>query len=293
MSTDQWLEVTVSVAAAQVADCESALQNLGAVAVTLADAQDQAILEPGVNETPLWADVIVTGLYDAVVDPLVIRAALASGNFPVDRFAHRMVADQDWTRSWMRDSSPTQFGDRLWIVPSHCAVPDGALVPVVLDPGLAFGTGTHPTTALCLEFLDQIQLAEKTVLDFGCGSGVLAIAALKLGAKQALCVDNDPQAIAATQENAKRNGVLERIEITTADALVPGAAEVIVANILANPLIDLAPILSAAARPDAALGLSGILLDQGRSVRRAYQSQFDAFEIWQRQDWLLIKAQKT
>ena len=161
---------------------------------------------------------------------------------------------------------------------------------VRLDPGLAFGTGTHPTTALCLELLDQLDLDGKTILDFGCGSGVLAIAALKLGAARALCVDNDPQSIEATLQNSELNGLGDQIEVLEADQLSLRCADVVVANILANPLIELAPSIARWAKADAQVGLSGVLLDQGRAVRQAYQGSFDQFEIWQRSDWLLIRA---
>jgi len=288
----RWLEILVRADRAAAGAWEDSLVQLGAQAVTFSDAQDQPILEPNMGETPLWSEVSVKALFDDRADPWLIKAMVDQQALACTDFSHQFIADEDWTRAWMRDFKPLRFGRRLWIVPSHCEPPQDAAVSVTLDPGLAFGTGTHATTALCLEWLDQLDLEGKTVLDFGCGSGVLAIAALKLGAARAFCVDHDPQAIQATRDNSARNGLAERIEIATPDRLPQPCADVVVANILAGPLIDLAPSLAAWAKPDAQLGLSGVLLDQGRAVRRAYEGLFDQIEIWQQSDWLLIKANK-
>lgn len=288
-----WLEVTVDCAGEASLATERALERLGAQAVTMADAKDHPVLEPGPNETPIWPHVQVTGLFDASFDPWLIRAALDHDpDVKIDEYRHRFIDDQDWTRAWMADFKPTRFGQRLWIVPSHCDPPEGADVAIELDPGLAFGTGTHPTTALCLEFLDQLDLRGKTVLDFGCGSGILAIAAIKLGAAEALCVDNDPQALEATRDNAVRNGVLDQLVLLDAASLPAAGADVVVANILARALVDLQSQLTMAAKPGAPLALSGILLDQGQPVRRAYEANFEHFEVWQRDDWLLLRADK-
>lgn len=296
----RWLEVALTTTSEHVAAIEAALEALDALAVTLTDAGDNPVLEPGPDETPLWPQPTVTGLFDVSIDPWSIQAALnRQPGLEFSQFAHRYLEDQVWSRTWMRDFKPTRFGQRLWIVPSHCDAPTDAEVVIELDPGLAFGSGTHPTTALCLEFLDQLAAlnknpgwADQTVLDFGCGSGVLAIAAIKLGAARAICVDNDPQALQATKENALRNGVLEQIDIVAADQIQPGSVDVVVSNILAGALIELAPILSRTAKPGAAIALSGILLDQGQPVRRAYEHTCQQFEIWQRQEWLLIRANR-
>lgn len=272
---------------------ELALQRLGALAVTLADARDDPVLEPAPGQTPIWPQLQITGLFDSDSDPWLIRAALEQDTESgFSDFDHRFIKDQDWTRAWMVDFEPTRFGERLWVVPSHCAIPAEAEIAIELDPGLAFGTGTHPTTALCLQFLDQLDLTDETVLDFGCGSGILAIAAIKLGAARALCVDNDPQALEATRDNADRNGVLGQIQFVSASQLESDCADVIVANILASALIELAPHLSRAARTGAPLALSGILIDQGQAVRRAYEQSFDRFEIWQQEEWLLLRARR-
>lgn len=298
----RWLEVVLTTTSEHVDAIEAALEALDALAVTLTDAGDHPVLEPGPNEIPLWPQPTVTGLFDAAADPWSIQAALnRQSGLKFAQFSHRYLEDQAWSRAWMRDFKPTRFGKRLWLVPSHCEAPADAEVVIELDPGLAFGSGTHPTTALCLEFLDQLAgdpdhnpaWGHQTVLDFGCGSGVLAIAALKLGAARAICVDNDPQALQATKDNALRNGVLERIDIVGADQLQPRSVDVVVANILAGPLIELAPLLIRAARPGAAIGLSGLLLDQGQPVRRAYEHGCQDFEIWQRQEWLLIRANRS
>ncbi|HET9679284.1 MAG TPA: 50S ribosomal protein L11 methyltransferase, partial [Gammaproteobacteria bacterium] len=202
------------------------------------------------------------------------------------------VADQDWTRAWLKDFKPLQFGERLWIVPSAWEPPEPEAVNILLDPGLAFGTGTHPTTALCLEWLEKQALTNKTVLDFGCGSGVLAIAALKLGAVAALGVDNDPQALTASESNAGRNQVMERLQLCLPEALPQSRFPIVVANILANPLIELAGQLANLTEPGGHIALSGILSEQGEIVEAAYAPFFELAPIQEKDGWLLISGQR-
>lgn len=279
-----WLELKTEVARSDVDIAEELLLALGALSITNLDAQDQPLLEPGPGETPLWDRVVVVGLFPGDLDPDEVRAAFANAwqaacesNPP--GFRVEGLADQPWERAWLEHFKPMRFGERLWVVPSWTEPPAADAVNLRLDPGLAFGTGTHQTTALCLRWLDALALSGKLqdarVLDFGCGSGILAIAAALLGAKAACGVDNDPQAIIATRENAQRNGV-------AVDALLPsefsntaGSFDAVVANILAGPLVQLAPRIAGCVAPGGAIALSGILRDQAADVADAYRDWID------------------
>jgi ribosomal protein L11 methyltransferase len=279
---------------------ETALEDVGALSVTLLDADadtsnERAILEPGVGEQPLWQALELCALFPAGADRDALLHAIECFDPGIDltgvRF--REVEDQDWTRVWMDQFRPMAFGRRLWIYPWNIDPSDdlGADVAIVrLDPGLAFGTGTHPTTALCLEWLDGLDLDGRRVLDFGCGSGVLAIAALKLGAATAVGIDNDPQAIAASRDNAERNGVGGRLALHLPDAAPTEAFPVVVANILAGALDSLAEQLAAACAPGGRIALSGILAGQEQALLERYAPWFDALEATRREDWIRISG---
>ncbi len=214
------------------------MEETGAVSVTFLDAKDTPVFEPLPGETRLWGDTDVVALYEADMDTSLILQQIKASNMLAEGFAHKVeqVEDKDWEREWMDNFHPMQFGRRLWICPSWREVPDPQAVNVMLDPGLAFGTGTHPTTALCLEWLDNLDLSGKTVIDFGCGSGILAIAAIKLGAAKVIGIDIDPQALLASKDNAARNGVEDQIEVYLPKDQPEGlVADVVVANILAKP----------------------------------------------------------
>lgn len=284
-----WLELSVSVTRARAESLCSLLEDHGALAVTTADAGDTPVIEPGPGETPLWPEVRVTGLFPGEADEYLLRALLAPHLSADGALVSSRLGDKDWERAWMDDFKPMRFGHRLWVCPSNQAPPPEAAVPVILDPGLAFGTGTHPTTALCLGFLDRHVQAGDRILDFGCGSGILAVAALKLGAAQATCVDTDPQAIEATWDNARRNQVTDGIRVPEG-SLELASIDLVVANILAGPLVDLAPTLAAAARPGARLALSGILVEQRAMVENAYRNHFRDFDVAQRDDWVCLSA---
>jgi ribosomal protein L11 methyltransferase len=286
-----WLELTIRTDRREWARLEPALEEIGALAVTLRDAADAPIFEPRPGETPLWRELEVDALFAAGADRRGLEAVLHELVPGLDgaRLSFREVEDSDWSRAWMEQFQPMRFGRRLWIYPSAIEPPDEPDAVVVrLDPGLAFGTGTHATTALCLEWLDGLALDGLTVLDYGCGSGVLAIAALKLGAARAIAVDNDPQALTATLDNAARNGVGDRLEAIAADALGTLPAEVVVANILANALIALAPVLRARTTPGGRLALSGILPEQADEVLAAYRDALDDVQRVERDGWLRI-----
>jgi len=295
-----FLELSLTTRLAMQPRVEEALEDLGALAVTLSDAHaetpdEQAIFEPGVGELPLWPEITLNALFEAGTDRRGLAAALvdllpALGG---ESLRFREVADQDWERAWMDQYQPMPFGHRLWVYPWNIEPPADADITVVrLDPGLAFGSGTHPTTALCLEWLDAQALAGRTVIDYGCGSGILAIAALKLGAAEAIGIDNDPQAITATLDNATRNGVADRLaaHLPGVAPLVP--AEVFVANILAGPLAELAPAFAAATRPGAPFAISGILAEQAEELLERYATWFEALEVTRREDWIRISGRR-
>ncbi len=291
-----WLELSLIVTAGQDAEVEAALEELGALAVTLLDAEDHPIFEPAPGETPLWPQIAMTALFDAASDRAGLVHALTElvPDLAPERIGFRIVEDQDWTRAWMDQFHPMRFGRRLWIYPWNIEPPsgDGDAVIVRLDPGLAFGTGTHPTTALCLEWLDAQALAGRTVIDYGCGSGVLAIAALKLGAARVVGVDNDPQALAASRDNAERNGVAAALELCAPDDFAAEPADVLVANILAGPLDELAPRFAGCVRAGGAIALSGILRGQETALVARYGSAFEALEIAERDGWMRISGRR-
>jgi ribosomal protein L11 methyltransferase len=295
-----WLELSLRCRAADEARLEAALEDLGALSVSLMDAADaeneQAILEPGVGETPLWPEVTLLALFERGTHEALLLHALEAFDDRIDlgTAKFRVVEDQDWERAWMDQYAPMQFGTRTWIVPWNMEAPaesaGGAIVR--LDPGLAFGSGTHPTTALCLAWLDSLDLAGKTVLDVGCGSGILALAALKLGAARAVGVDNAPQALAATRDNAERNGVGERIEIYAPDTAPATRHPVVVANILAVALDALAETLAARVAPGGVIALSGILHGQEATLLERYSPWFDALEATRLDDWMRITGRR-
>ncbi len=285
-----WHQITLTTPRDQAEALEDILLELGAVSVTLQDAADVPVLEPLPGETPLWPEVNVVGLFEDEADPAQVDAALAAQNIRGGMWVY--VEDQDWERAWMDQFQPLRFGERLWIVPSWLEAPDPQAVNILLDPGLAFGTGTHPTTALCLEWLDGADMAGKNVLDYGCGSGILAIAALKLGAHEAFCIDIDPQALRATRDNAARNAI-------TADRLdtgLPGALpeetrfDVLLANILMGPLIELAPTLTKHVKPGGTLVLSGLMAEQADAVMAAYAHAFDFDRPALKDGWTRLSA---
>ncbi len=295
-----WLELSLIVRTEQQPGTEEALDDLGALSITLQDANaetpdEQAIFEPGVGELPLWPTITLNALFDEHTDRRGLSAALGEllPWLEPDQLTFRDVADQDWERAWMDQFKPMPFGRRLWIYPWNIEPPaDDSLVVVRLDPGLAFGSGTHPTTALCLEWLDGLDLAGKTVTDFGCGSGILAIAALKLGATSAVGVDNDPQALTASIDNAERNGVADRLALFLPDDVDAEPADVFIANILAGPLGELAPTFAAAAKPGAPFAISGILIGQQDELLQRYAEWFDDLRVDTREDWVRISGRR-
>lgn len=286
-----WIQLKLNTTGANAETLSDALMESGAVSVTFQDTHDNPVFEPLPGETRLWGDTDVIGLYDAESDMASVVAVLSAHPLLGSGFTHKIeqLEDKDWEREWMDNFHPMRFGQRLWICPSWRPVPDPNAVNVMLDPGLAFGTGTHPTTALCLQWLDGLNLVGKTVIDFGCGSGILAIAALKLGAASAIGIDIDPQAIQASRDNAERNGVSERLALYLPEETPPGLrADVVVANILAGPLRELAPLISVLPLPGGHLGLSGILASQAEGVKQAYADAFALDPVAEKEEWCRI-----
>lgn len=274
---------------------EEVLLGAGACSITLVDRGDEPVLEPLPGEVRLWRDTLVRGLFPASADPLPLLERLAALLGPRITATARIrgVENRDWERVWLADWKPMRFGRRLWVCPTAAAAPeDPNAVVVRLDPGLAFGTGTHPTTALCLQILDALPLAGRTVIDYGCGSGILGIAALRLGAARVVAVDLDPQALLATRDNAARNGVSSAMDVQGVPASLP-AAGCVVANILAGPLVELAPLLTAACAPGGDLLLSGLLKTQAYEVKAAYAVGFEMVQVIGRDDWCCIHARRS
>lgn len=283
-----WRQLSAATDEALAEPVSDLLFELGALSVSFQDEGDQPLFEPKPGEIPIWRNTRVIALFEPEVDIDLVRAGMIA-RFGDDRLSDwrlEEIEDQVWERAWLEHFRPMQFGQRLWIVPTGFeppAQPDA--VCVSLDPGLAFGTGTHPTTALCLQWLDGQDWLGKTVIDFGCGSGILAIAALLLGAESALATDIDPQALTATVDNARKNRVDTRIHVCHPDQLPTRRADALLANILANPLIELSAKLAELVRPGGRLALSGILREQAGEVLRAYQPYFEMDAPAFLEDW--------
>ena len=291
-----WLQLRLVATADRVEVVEDALLALGALSVTLADHRDVPILEPGVGETPLWPEVDLVALFDKDTDTAAVGAALAellgeaARELPWEHLENRA-----WEREWLQYFAPLRFGERFWVCPSGTESPDPDAIVMHLDPGLAFGTGTHQTTALCLEWLATHEIAGRDVIDYGCGSGILGVAALLLGAASVRAVDIDPQALTATRDNAARNSIDPAQLVVGEPALLERAAPagLLLANILAGPLIELASRLAALVSPGGHAVLSGVLQTQAEAVRAAYLPWFAHLATAQRDEWCRIELLRT
>jgi ribosomal protein L11 methyltransferase len=294
----QWLQLIISATRETSSRIEDALLHCGAASVTLEDAADQPIFEPGVGETPLWDNCQIKALFDANTDTVEITYQLKS---QLRSLAPQLIAlrweqleDKDWCQEWKKYFSPVKCGERLWICPSWIEPPDANAINLSLDPGLAFGTGSHPTTHLCLRWLDKQDLNGQTIIDYGCGSGILGIAALLLGAEKVIAVDNDPQALLATRDNAERNNIAQERLITYLPEELPAhvCATTMVANILAAPLIELAPRLTAHTAAGGLLCLSGLLEHQIDAVSLPYGKDFIFDQPATESEWAQLSARK-
>nr|MBT7306817.1 50S ribosomal protein L11 methyltransferase [Gammaproteobacteria bacterium] len=287
-----WFQIRLNSSQREAEPLSDLLIELGAASVTFEDAEDQPLLEPAPGETPLWEQVVVIGLFDADSGQASIRQQLSRQLSPaqLSTLSIATLEEREWVRAWMDDFHPMQFGERLWIIPSWSKPVEKEGVNILLDPGLAFGTGTHPTTALCLQWLDAHPPQNRSVIDYGCGSGILAIAAAKLGASHVYGIDNDPQALTATADNGEKNGVSELIQGFLPNQFPPQRqVDLLLANILAGPLIELAPLLADHLPPGGVIVLSGILREQADEVIAAYTPWFKMnpptfIEAWTRLD---------
>ncbi|WP_429196051.1 50S ribosomal protein L11 methyltransferase [Aeromonas veronii] len=288
-----WIQIRINATAKTADKVSNMLLGRGAQAVTFMDAKDVPVYEPMPGETPLWGETEVMGLFDAETDPAPTIAFFQQIFGENVGYKVEQLEDKDWVREWMDHFHPMQFGERLWICPSWRDVPNPDAVNVMLDPGLAFGTGTHPTTALCLQWLDGLDLTGKTVVDFGCGSGILGIAALKLGAARVIGIDIDPQAIQASRDNAARNGVADQIELyLPADQPKDVEADVVVANILAGPLRELAPLIAGHGKPGSLMALSGVLESQAPELETIYGQWFEMDPTAVKEEWCRLSGRK-
>ena len=286
-------QLVFELAGDQLEHAEEACRRLGAIALSLADAGDEPLLEPAPGETPLWQAIRLRAIFSASIEPKIAAATLeavlglAPGSVGIES-----VEDRAWEREWLKDFRPMRFGHRLWVCPAGQRPDRPAPVVLELDPGLAFGTGTHPTTAMCLEWLDGAIAGGERVLDFGCGSGILALAALKLGAASAGAFDIDPQALVATRENAAKNGLSERIAVARLAGDVAGPFDIVLANILSGPLIGLAPGLAPRVRAGGRIVLAGMLERQAGEVAQAYRPWFDIGPAAERDGWTLLAGRR-
>ena len=288
-----WLQVSITSSEDQVDYIEGLMQDLNALSITMQDGADDPILEPDLGTTPMWDNTVVVALFGSDTSREMIISHLEQHNISQGSIRTELIEDRDWEREWMTHFQPMKFGERLWICPSWHTPEQKDAVNLMLDPGLAFGTGTHPTTSLCLTWLDSQNLDGKSIIDYGCGSGVLAIAGLLLGAQKAVGTDIDPQALEASQDNALRNGVAENLEVYLPDKTPADIqSNIVIANILANPLVSLAPTLAALCLPKGNIALSGILKDQEELVVRAYEPYFELYPSQTKEDWILISGER-
>ncbi|WP_339856968.1 50S ribosomal protein L11 methyltransferase [Pseudohongiella acticola] len=270
-----WLQIKARITDAEAPLMEQLFQSAGAVSVTLLDAEDEPVFQLDPDSTPLWQQTMLCALYESDADADSIIALITAGSrLQESDLLTENIADQDWERAWMSDFKPMRFGDRLWVCPSWSEPPEPEAVNIMLDPGLAFGSGTHPTTALCLAWLDSQELTNKRVIDYGCGSGILAIAAALLGASSVVAVDNDPQAVTASGNNRDMNGVSPELMTVHLPGESHEPADVVVANILSGPLAELTPVLASLTLPGGKLILSGVLSEQTETLMASYAPYF-------------------
>lgn len=290
-----WLQLKFSTTQDHVDPISDWMMELGALSLTYQDAEDNPILEPLPGETPLWEDLIVSALFDAECDTQRVLQQIEHSEYgkQMQNPVFEQLEDKDWERAWMDNFHPMQFGNRLWIVPSWHEPPASDGVNILLDPGLAFGTGTHPTTALCLEWLDAAEVANKEVLDYGCGSGILAIAAAKLNARQVTAIDIDPQALVATRDNMQRNHIAESSISTGMPEKAEGKQyDLVMANILAGPLKELSPSIAEKVKPGGSLVLSGLLAQQAEEISQCYEKWFNMKPAVAKEDWIRLEGVK-
>jgi ribosomal protein L11 methyltransferase len=295
-----WLQIKIQTTPEHSEPYEDLLLSAGCAAVTFEDTGDQPIFEPDLGTTPLWSHTTITGLFSAELNLNETLRYIKLGHtqlfpdLPEPVIKAEILEDKDWEREWMDSYHPMQFGNRLWVCPSWKEVPDPAAVNLMLDPGLAFGTGTHPTTSLCLQWLDKQTLDGDYIIDYGCGSGILAIAGLLLGAEKAIGVDIDPQALQATKDNLQRNNLADNsLHVYLPENAPAETADVLVANILSGPLIELAPTLAALVKPEGRICLSGLLANQEQAIRDTYGQWFNLESTAELDGWIRVSGVKA
>lgn len=289
-----WIQINTAVEEALAEALSDALMECEAASVTFEDAKDQPIFEPEIGTTPIWGLTKVIGLFDAETDSKAIIQRLTQiiPQVSAELYKVEQLEDKDWIRAWMDQFKPMQFGDRLWIVPSWCEPPQANAINLMLDPGMAFGTGTHPTTSLCLTWLDQNTPKNLQVIDYGCGSGVLALAAKQLGANGVKGTDIDPQAIIASKQNAERNHA--QIDFALVEDFSSEPVDLIVANILAGPLKELSPEFDRLLKPGGTLVLSGLLSSQADELIEHYKAEgIDLNSLQTKEEWGLLAGIKS
>lgn len=293
MRSSFW-QITLLSDSNQIEPLTETLWQLGASAVTYQENGGPAVLEPDPNTQPLWQQLEVVGLFEnEVAVDRVMQSLSQQGWLREPTYSVTSLIDQAWERCWLEHFQPIHCGGKLWICPSWCEPPDPHAVNIKLDPGLAFGTGTHETTKLCLEWLAQQAFVGNRIIDYGCGSGILAIAALRLGAAEVWAIDHDPQALQATQQNAEQNHIdLTRLHVRSPPPALPQNIDLVLANILAGPLITLAPHLSACVRSGGYLVLSGILQEQSDEVAQAYTPFCRVHDIQERNGWMRLVMER-
>ncbi len=288
-----WHQLTVTTTEKSASKIAKHFTHLGAVSVTYMDAEDEPVYEPRIGETKIWSHTQVEALFELDIEPDAVKSAMNTKFKTIsDSWKYEFIEDQAWERAWMEFYHPMKFANRLWVCPTDQEQREEGTVCLTLDPGLAFGTGTHPTTALCLEWLASNDLTNKTVIDYGCGSGILAVAAILLGAKEAHAIDIDPQALTATRDNALKNNVSDKIHCYLPENFTPFKADVVLANILAKPLIDLSESICGLVIEKGNLVLSGILAEQADSVVDAYVEKIDFAPRVQQEDWMRLNGHK-
>lgn len=287
-----WLQLTVDIAPAQLERWEFALQAIGALSITYRDAEDNPVFEPEPGEITLWDALKLTALFDQGSESALLMRDLSARIDDIEsvNIQFEALPDRQWERTWLDDFGPMKFGRHLWICPLEVEPPPSPAVVLRLDPGLAFGTGTHPTTAMCLRWLDANDVINTTLIDYGCGSGVLGIAALLLGAKHVYATDIDPQAIQSTNDNARVNRVESRLQCCSAKEIERVEADIVVANILARPLVALADTLAKQCSQRGRIVLSGLLGEQVDQVWRAYVPWFESMQLDTDGEWACLSA---
>jgi ribosomal protein L11 methyltransferase len=293
VAATSFLELSFELGTLDADAAEDACFECGASAVTFMDMRDDPVLEPAPGEFRLWPATRLQALFPADTDAATVVPVLAAAlGISAETIAAKHIADRVWEREWLKDFHPMRFGARLWVAPHHAHVSEPDAVVVRLDPGLAFGTGTHPTTALCLQWLERHVEPGVRFIDYGCGSGILAIAAAKLGASHAYCFDIDPQALLATRENASANALGERVTVCDSADKLPAGVDILVANILSGPLCALAPSFAELVRPGGALVLAGLMTYQAPEVTQAHSTWFDMTPFGRRDDWVGLSGRR-